>query len=93
MTARVRITTDPRDFSSRDDYGDASYQELITLAEQHSPDRAPVRFEVEYRDADPTSPTFGEYPDWDVSGDAVEVSWVDGVPTVVTLPPYAEQTP
>lgn len=90
MTVRVKITTDPRDFTDRDAYGDKSYAELVALAESQSPNRAPVRLEVEYRDADPTSETYGEYPDWEISGDAVEVRWdAAGAPTVATLPPYA----
>lgn len=95
ITARVRITTDPRDFDpATEAFAEESLAELIALAESYSPDREPVRLEVEYIDGNPLSPTFGEYPDWDVSGDAVEVAWTaDGAASVVTLPPYSEQVP
>jgi hypothetical protein len=94
IAARVKIAAHPDSFASRDEYGDASHAELLEHAARLSPGRAPVRLEVEYRDADPLSPTFGEYPDWEIAGDAVEVTWDEhGEATVTCLPPYAKQAP
>lgn len=94
IAARIKIEADPRDYDDRNAFADASYAELLERAAELSPGRAPIRLEVEYRDADPLSLTFGEYPDWEISGDAVEVSWSpSGAATVTTLPPYAEVAP
>jgi hypothetical protein len=94
IAARVRIAARVEDFATRDEFGDASYAELLEHAVRLSPGLAPVRLEVEYRDTDPDSPTYGEYPDWEISGDAVEVTWDEnGEATVSTLPPYSEQAP
>jgi hypothetical protein len=94
IAGRVKIDAHPDAFASRDEFGDASYAELLEHAARLSPGRAPIRLEVEYRDTDPDSPTYGEYPDWEISGDAVEVAWDEnGEATVTTLPPYSEQAP
>lgn len=94
IAARVKIAARVEDYPSRDEFGDASYTELLEHAARLSPGRAPVRLEVEYRDTDPDSPTYGEYPGWEISGDAVEITWDEGgVATVTTLPPYSEQAP
>jgi hypothetical protein len=94
IAARVKIAARVEDYATHDEFGDASYAELLEHAERLSPGRAPARFEVEYRDTDPDSPTYGEYPDWEISGDAVEVTWdANGEATVTTLPPYSEQAP
>jgi hypothetical protein len=94
IAARVKIDARPEGFATRDEFGDASHAELLEHAARLSPARAPILLEVEYRDVDPSSPTYGEYPDWEISGDAVEVTWdASGEATVTTLPPYSEQAP
>lgn len=87
--ARIRVPGNGYPEHS-EETADESYAELLRLAWEKAVELElqVIRVEVEYLD-----PETGEYPDWEVSGDAVEIDFTSGIPVVTTLPPYEEVTP
>lgn len=85
IAARILIADTPPptsgDPSAEDAYNEAVNVEIVEKARAVSDGAMSVRVEI----ARP-----GE--DWDVSGDAVEVTFSDP-PTIATLPPYSEVAP
>lgn len=102
ISGRIRIETRRQDHTTtveipeaglvpvldEDSFRAAELAELLEKTRAIAPTLDVVRVEVEYRDKET-----GEYPDWEISGDAVQIDFRTLPPTITTLPPYAEVTP